>query len=314
MHAVLLLPTMSNVLTMNSKWAVAATSISVVVAVVLIGAKFIAWQMSGSAALLGSLADSILDLIGSLVAFAGVKWASEPADAEHRFGHYKAEAIAGLAQVILILGSAIFVLRESVLRLLEPTPLAAGEVAIGVMILSLVLSLGLVAFQSFALRRSGSLAVEGDRAHYTGDIIANAGTLIAIVLSVQLGWFQADAIAGILAAAFLGWSAFEVGRKAVPQLMDEELSEVERRQIIDIVMADDEVHGYHALRTRQAGNKIYIQLHLELEPDISLLQAHEIAERVEDQLFKAFPAADIILHQDPHGEDDKHDERGEVVV
>lgn len=266
-----------------------------------------AWQLSGSAAILGSLADSGMDLVGSLIAFAGVRWAAEPADHEHRFGHHKAEAMAGLAQVILISGSALFVLKESLVRFASPEPLAAGNLAMGVMALSLLLSIGLIAFQTVAIRKTGSLAVEGDRAHYLGDVVANAGTLLAVILAVQFGWLLADAIAGLAAAAFLGFSAMSIGRKVIPQLMDQELSDKDRDLITGLITKDEDVLGYHALRTRKAGDRVYIQLHLELRPDLTLLMAHEIAERVEASLHTAFPGADIIFHQDPHGEADAHD-------
>ncbi|MCI5047826.1 MAG: cation diffusion facilitator family transporter [Aquisalinus sp.] len=280
---------------------------SISVALILIATKLVAWQMSGSAAVLGSLADSALDLIGSGLAFIGVRWASEPADAEHRFGHHKAEAITGLAQAILITGSALFVLNESIQRLIAPEPLAAGNIAIAVMLLSLVLSLGLVTFQTFAMRQSGSVAVEGDRAHYVGDLVANAGALLAIFLSLQTGLLRADAVAGILAAVFLAWSAISITRKVLPQLMDEELSTRDREQIGKIVMAVPGVLGFHHLRTRRAGRRVYIQLHLELRPDIQLRRAHMISESVEAELLTVFPGADILLHQDPYGEADHHD-------
>ena len=291
----------------GNKWALAATVMSISVALILIATKLVAWQMSGSAAVLGSLADSALDLIGSGLAFIGVRWAADQADAEHRFGHHKAEAITGLAQAILITGSALFVLNESIQRLIAPEPLAAGNIAIAVMLLSLVLSLGLVAFQTFAMRQSGSVAVEGDRAHYVGDLVANAGALLAIFLSLQTGLLRADAVAGILAAVFLAWSAISITRKVLPQLMDEELSTRDREQIGKIVMAVPDVLGFHHLRTRRAGRRIYIQLHLELRPDIQLRRAHMISESVEADLLSAFPGADILLHQDPYGEADHHD-------
>ncbi len=291
----------------GARWALAATGISISVALILIIAKLMAWQLSGSAAILGSLADSGMDLVGSLIAFAGVRWAAEPADHEHRFGHHKAEAMAGLAQVILISGSALFVLKESLVRFASPEPLAAGNLAMGVMALSLLLSIGLIAFQTVAIRKTGSLAVEGDRAHYLGDVVANAGTLLAVILAVQFGWLLADAIAGLAAAAFLGFSAMSIGRKVIPQLMDQELSDKDRDLITGLITKDEDVLGYHALRTRKAGDRVYIQLHLELRPDLTLLMAHEIAERVEASLHTAFPGADIIFHQDPHGEADAHD-------
>ncbi|WP_155141058.1 cation diffusion facilitator family transporter [Aquisalinus luteolus] len=294
----------------RSRWAMAAAGLSVAVALTLIVAKLVAWIMSGSTAVLGSLADSSLDLIGSLVAFVGVRWASEPPDAEHRFGHGKAEAVSSLTQIVLISGSALFVAYESVKRLIDPEPLQNGGVAMGVMALSLTLSIGLVAFQSLAIRKSGSLAVEGDQAHYTGDIIANGGTLVAVFLAVQFGWLRADAIAGLAAALFLAHAAWSIGRRALPQLMDEELPKSQRARIAEIVHADEGVIDFHALRTRRAGQRKYIQMHLDLDPDLTLRDAHAITDRVELALHEAFPGADIILHMDPHGESEPHDKFG----
>ncbi len=287
-----------------------ATVVSIIVAVALIIAKLVVWRMSGSMAVLGSLVDSGMDLIASVIAFAGVRVAAEPADAQHRFGHQKAEPVAAMAQTGLITLSALFVLYESVQRFTSPQPLEYGNLALGVMVLSLVLTLALVGFQSFVLNRAESLAVDGDRAHYIGDILANIGAIVAIFLSIQFGWHHADAIAGIIAGVFLLYAAFSIYRRAVPQLMDEELSPEERSKIDQIVMADKETLGLHALRTRKAGEQIYIQLHLELDPDMTLREAHVIADRVEDELRAEFPGADVMVHQDPHGDVEPHDEYG----
>lgn len=298
-------------ITAKNNWARLAAVVSVSVALTLIISKLVAWRMSGSAAVLGSLADSALDLIGSMLAFGGVWWAAEPADKDHRFGHNKAEAIAGLAQLILITGSALFVLNESVQRFAAPEPLTSGGIALWVMVLSLALSSGLVFFQSIALRRSGSIAVEGDRAHYVGDLIANGGAIIGILLSLQFGLFRADAVAGLLAAGFLFHAAWSIGVKVIPQLMDEEIAEKDRVQIFNIAISHAEVHGIHALRTRKAGRKLYIQMHLEMDPDLRLTRAHDIADEVEMLLLAEYPEADIILHQDPFGVVEPHDEFGQ---
>ena len=292
------------------RWALAATGLSVVVASILIVAKLLGWAVTGSAAVLGSLADSALDLIGSGVALMGVRWAAQPADAEHRFGHDKAEAISSLTQIVLITGSACYVLYESVSRLFAPEPISQGNVALGVMGLSLALSIGLVSFQTLAIRKTGSLAVEGDRAHYAGDLLANAGALVAVVLAVELGWLRADALAGLAAGLFLIWAAFSIGRRAVPQLMDEELSSATRERILAIVRADPDIRGAHALRTRLAGDRRHIQMHIELDGDLTLRESHVITDRVEVALYRAFPGADVILHQDPYGESEPHDRYG----
>lgn len=292
-------------------WAKGAATLSVAVALTLVISKLVAWTLSGSTAVLGSLADSGLDLIGSAVAFLGVRWASEPPDAEHRFGHGKAEAVSSLTQIVLISGSALFVLYESIRQLISPEPLSNGGVAMGVMALSLTLSVILISVQTIAMKKSGSLAIEGDRAHYLGDVIANAGTLVAVFLAVSVGWVRADALAGILAAVFLGHAAWSIGKRAMPQLMDEELTPALREKIIAIVRADPDVMGFHALRTRRAGDRKYIQMHIELDPELTLRDAHVIADRVELALYEAFPDADIILHQDPYGDSEPHDRFGQ---
>ncbi len=291
-------------------WAKAATLIAVATASTLILTKFIAWLITGSATVLGSLADSGLDLLGSMIAFGAVRYASAPADQDHRFGHDKAEPVASALQVVIITASAVFVLVESVRRFITPEALHQGELALGAMVLSLVLSSGLVAFQSYAMRKSDSLVIEGDRAHYIGDILANFGGIIAIYLSIRFGWLRADAIAGAVAGIFLLHAAYSIVRKAIPQLMDEELSPSKREQIRSIVMADEDVRGLHALRTRKAGSRVFILFHLELDPQMRLDEAHVVADRVELALLKEFPGADIMVHQDPHGLVEPHDRYG----
>lgn len=294
----------------KNRWALSATIAAVSVAITLIILKAGAWTLSGSAGVLGSLADSALDLAGSLLAVAGVRWAAEPADHDHRFGHHKAEAMASLAQIVLISLSAFFVLFESIRRLINPEPLNRADIAIGVMVVSVLLSAGLVLYQSWAMKKSGSLVVEGDRAHYLGDLIANAGTIIALVLAATFGWLRADAVAGILAGLFLLQAVWSIGRRAIPQLMDQEAGERVRAQVMETVLSDPEVRGAHALRTRKAGRRLYIQVHVEMDPAISLRHAHEVSDRVEAALLDRFPGADILLHQDPHGESEPHDAFG----
>jgi len=185
-----------------------------------------------------------------------------------------------------------------------------GYYALGAMVLSLLLSGGLVAFQSLAMRKSDSLVIEGDRAHYVGDLIANFGGIIAIFLSIQYGWLRADAVAGAVAGIFLLHAAWSIVGKAMPQLMDQELSDSKREKIRAIVLADKDVRGMHALRTRKAGSRVFIQFHLELDPKLTLDIAHEIADRIELALLGSFPGADVMIHQDPHGLVEAHDHFG----
>ena len=281
-------------------WARAATLAAVAVAGGLLLAKLWAWQVTGSAAVLGQAADSALDLFGSLVAYGAVRYAAMPADDDHRFGHQKAEALSALFQSLVITASAVLVAAESVRRLLSPQPLVEPGTAAFVLAGSAAASVALVAFQTLALRRSGSLVVEGDRAHYLGDVIASLGALLAVILAAR-GLLWADGAAGLVAAAFLLWSVREIAGRAFPQLMDQELPEEDRERIVGIVEAEPGVLGHHALRTRRAGRRRYVQLHVELDPDMRFADAHAIADRVERRLEAAFPDADVIVHQDPHG-------------
>lgn len=293
-------------------WAKFATICSVSVALILTVVKAYAWRESGSAAILGSLADSLMDLVSSVIAFIGVRKAAEPADANHRFGHHKAEAVSSLVQLVLISGSAVFVFAESLKRLVAPEAVAAPELAMGVMVFSILLTAALVLIQTIAIRRQGSLATQSDRAHYLGDFLANAGALVAVFLAANLGLLWADGVAGLVAAGFLAWSVISIARQALPQLMDEELGASDRAKILTVATADPDVMGAHALRTRQAGPVTYIQLHLEMEGAMTLEKAHLVSDRVEGALRAHFPSADILLHQDPHGQTENHDEFGSV--
>jgi ferrous-iron efflux pump FieF len=280
-------------------WARAATLFAVTAAVLLAGLKLFACLMTGSAAVLGSLADSGLDLFGSLVAAGAVRYAALPPDDNHRFGHQKAEALTSLAQVVLITASASLVAWESAHRLFEPEPIQRPAYAITVLALSTIVTIGLVSFQTIAMKRSGSLIVEGDRAHYLGDVIANSGALIAVIISAYFAFPLADPIAGLIAALFLAIAGWRVARKAIPQLMDEELPESERGVIQDILNDDPDVIGFHALRTRRAGGTRFIQIDIELDPDLSLRHAHKISDRIEHALERAIPDVDVIIHFSP---------------
>ncbi|WOI52040.1 cation diffusion facilitator family transporter [Parvularcula sp. LCG005] len=298
----------------TSRWPQIATTLSVGVAATLAVIKGIVWIESGSVAILGSLADSLLDLVASVIAFFGVRMAAQPPDHNHRFGHGKAEAISSLVQLVLLTGVAVFVFIEAVQAVMNPEPIQQAGAAKAVMIVSIVLTAILVSVQTYAVRQSASMATESDRAHYVGDFLGNAGILLAVILSANFGILWADGAAGLAAALFLGYSVIDIGRRALPQLMDEELDADERQRIQEIVQGDPDVQGAHALRTRQAGNVRYIQMHVELDPDLSLRVAHKISDRLEAKLLMAFPGADVILHADPHGHVEPHDVYGQRLT
>ncbi|MCF8503737.1 MAG: cation diffusion facilitator family transporter [Caulobacter sp.] len=282
------------------------TSLSVATAVVLVAAKTAAWLASGSVALLASLADSGLDLLASLITLYAVRYAVAPPDAEHRFGHGKAEAFASLMQGGLVFASAALIGREAIVGIMDPKPIAAGGWAIAVMALSVALTLGLITVQSWVLKRTRSVAVAGDRAHYAADLASNIAAMAGIAGAALLGLAWLDAAAGLLVAGWLLWGAIGVFREAGNQLMDHELPEVDRARIIALMKQDPRIQDVHQLRTRASGPYIHIQMHADLDPDSTLAAAHDAVVAAENRVLAAFPAADIIIHPDPHGRAEPH--------
>ena len=281
-----------------------ATYASVAAALVLIGVKGAAWIATGSLALLGSLIDSMLDALASLLNLMAVRHALTPADAEHRFGHGKAEALAGLAQAAFVCGSAAFLAFEAVIRLVEPRPLQHGVIGIAVMLFSIAVTLALVLYQAFVVRRTSSIAISADSLHYKGDLLTNLGVIAAIVLATQFGWQWADPLFALLIAGVIAKAAYDIFRQAYDHLMDRELSDELRERIRAIVDAHPQSRAMHDLRTRWSGNQAFIQLHLELDPDMPLKDAHRIADEIEAEIVRAFPGAEVIIHEDPAGLDE----------
>ncbi len=290
----------------NARLLRLATYAAVAVAAVLILAKLAAWFLTDSVAILSSLMDSVLDVGASLVNMYAVAHALVPADREHRFGHGKAEALAGLAQSAFISGSALFLVAEAGQRLIEPRPIAREDAGIAVMVLSLVLTAGLVLFQRYVVKRTRSIAISADSVHYKGDILANLGVIAALVLAGRFGWIYADAIVALIVAAYILFGAWGIIRGALDQLMDRELPEEQRARIRGIALAHARVEDVHDLRTRSSGLQTFIQLHLELDGDLTLLRAHELADEVEAAIRAAFPGAEVIIHQDPAGLEEWH--------
>ncbi|HEY8573350.1 cation diffusion facilitator family transporter [Phenylobacterium sp.] len=282
------------------------TLLSVAVATILVAIKAAAWLASGSTALLASLADSGLDLIASLATFWAVRYAAAPPDAEHRFGHGKAEAFASLVQAGLVFASAALIAREAVGDLLSPHPLREGGWAIAVMLVSTALTMLLITAQTRVLRQTASVAVSGDRAHYASDLASNIVALIGIAASAWLGVNGLDAAAAVVIAALLLWGAVGVFREASNQLMDHELPDEDRARIVQLTTADRRLTDVHQLRTRASGPYVHIQMHVDLDPDLTLEAAHEVIVAAEKRLLGAFPQADILIHADPRGRAEPH--------
>ena len=276
-----------------------ATYASVSTAVLLILAKLVAWFISDSVSVLATLLDSSLDVVASVINLLAVRHALQPADHEHRFGHGKAEALAGMGQAFFIAGSAGFLLLQASGRLFHPQAEMDGlEVGVGVMIFSIIATLLLLSFQKYVISKTNSTAIKADALHYKTDLWVNASVIVALVLTFY-GWSHFDALFALGIAIFILYSAWSIIRESIDLLMDHELPDDEREKIKNRVRSHDDVIGLHDLRTRQSGNTVFIQLHLELNGALSLSAAHTIADRVERDLVSLYPSAEVIIHEDP---------------
>jgi ferrous-iron efflux pump FieF len=276
-----------------------AASLSVALTLVLL--KLWAWFATGSVALLGSLADSLLDLLASLITFVAVRYAVEPPDREHRFGHGKLEAVAGIVQAMIVSVSSVYVGVQAVLRLLNPEKIASPGVGAAVMGVSLLLTFGLITVQHYVVGKTRSLAIKADAVHYRADVLTNIAVLLAIYLNYSLDWYLADPLLGLIIVALILWSVKTIVTEATDVLLDRELSAEARASIRSIAAEHPAVLGVHDIRTRSSGAAQFIQFHLELESSISLSEAHGICDEVESAVHREFPRADVLIHADPFG-------------
>lgn len=283
-----------------------ATYLAVGTAILLIIVKTFAFLVTNSVALLSSLMDSVLDLMASLVNLWAVGHALTPADNEHRFGHGKAEPLSGLAQSAFVTGSAVLLLFEAASRINKDDQVASGELGIAVMVFTIVATLLLVTFQKYVVKKTGSVAIEADSLHYAGDLLLNLSVIIALVLTTYADLAWADPVFAIGIALFLLWNASRIARQSISALMDHELPEEQREKIKATALKHPKVLGVHELRTRSSGLQTFIQMHMVLDPTLSLLDAHRIADEVEMALMGDYPGADIIIHQDPDGIEEYH--------
>ncbi|KGM06326.1 Cobalt-zinc-cadmium resistance protein [Methylophaga thiooxydans] len=276
-----------------------ATYASVATAVTLIIAKLVAWFISDSVSILATLVDSSLDVLASVVNLIAVNHALQPADREHRFGHGKAEPLAGLGQSMFIAGSAGILLLQGISRLIHPQQISNGiELGIGVMIFSMLATLGLISFQRYVIRHTDSTAIKADALHYKTDLLVNGSVIIALVLAAY-GWAIFDPIFAIAIALFILYSAWSIVREAIDLLMDHELPDEDRQKIRATVLNNPHAKGLHDLRTRRSGTTVFIQLHLELDETLLLREAHAIADELENAVKALFDDAEVIIHEDP---------------
>ena len=283
-----------------------ASFASVGAALFLIVLKFGAFLETGSVSLLSSLFDSALDAAASIVNLIAIRQALVPADAEHRFGHGKAEPLAGLVQVAFILGSSVILAVEVINRFRTGAAVTEMETGVAVMVISLLVTGLLVLLQRHVVRRTGSIAVRSDQAHYATDFLVNISVIVALVFSSRLGWWWIDPVIGLCIAIFIAGAALRVGKDALDMLMDREMDDADRTRIKEIVRAHPEVLNLHDLRTRASGRDRFIQFHMELDGSLTLLHAHRISEIVEAEICAAFPGAEVIIHEDPAGASEPH--------
>jgi len=289
-----------------------ASLASVAVGFTLTATKSGVWLATGSVTILASLADSALDLLASIVTFIGVRTALIPPDADHRFGHSKAEGLAALAQAAIMIGSASVVLLQSLGRLLEPEPVHMAWTGIAVSGLAFALTLALVAYQRRAIRRTGSVAIRADNLHYTGDLLLNLSVIAGLALTAWADLARADGLFGAGIALYIAVQALTIARSAVDMLMDKEFSDAARETIFNITMGNPHVRGLHDLKTRSAGLRAFIQLHIEVDGDLSLREARLAATEVEAAIGEVFPDAEIIINIDPVGIEPPNLTAGEV--
>jgi ferrous-iron efflux pump FieF len=283
---------------------------SIAVALVLIGLKGWAAWSTGSTAMLGSLADTALDLAASLATLIGVWVAAQPSDADHRFGHDKAEALAAMVQVVLISVSALTLAVHSIEQFFAGSRTAAAPEGIGVSIVAIALTLALLAWQRHVIRTTRSLAIATDHVHYKSDLLLNLAVIVALALDQYAGLAGSDAVFGLAIALWLGWGAWRASHDAVEQLMDKEWPEEKKARFLEVLARHPDLRGVHDMRTRSAGNRDFVQFHAAVDGRVSLREAHRIMDDIELKLASEFPEIEIIIHPDP---EDLVDEAGHAT-
>lgn len=276
-----------------------AGAASVTTAVILIAMKFVVWLFSGSATILASLTDSMIDLGASCINLLALRYALMPPDRDHRFGHYKAEALASLSQAAFISGSALLLMINGYDRIVKPQPVEYVDIAIYVSIVSIVLTVLLTVFQGYVCKVTHSEAIAADRFHYISDVGLNLTVILSLVLS-KMGYDWADGLMAMLLGLYILKSSWHIGHTAINTLLDKSMSQSENNKIIQTILAVEGVESFHDLRTRKAGPQNYIQCHLVLDANMTLERAHNIADEVEHQLSKLFNDVDINLHMEPN--------------
>jgi ferrous-iron efflux pump FieF len=280
-------------------WVKASSIVTMVMVSLMIATKAWAWLASGSASMLGSLTDSLMDITATLMSFLVLSYALRPADDDHRFGHGKAEALAGLGQAAFIAGSGCLLMFHGIERLINPVELSHSLLGVWVSIFAIVCTLVIVYVQNKVVKHTESIAIKADSVHYKGDLILNAAVLLAILLAYY-GVLYADPLFAIGVAGYLLYNSWDIATESASHLMDKELPDEEKQSIFEIARNHNDVYGVHGIRTRQGGKVKFIQLHLELDDNLPLIRAHKVADEVELMITQQFESeVDILIHLDP---------------
>lgn len=285
--------------TKNSLLIKSASYFSVLTAFVIMMAKLYGWAMTDSQSILASLIDALLDISSSMINLIAIHIALKPPDNEHRFGHEKFQDLAIFSQSIFFFASCLFMVFSSIKRLYLGASIENINDGINVMYFSTVLALILVIYQSYVVKKTNSKIIAADKLHYFTDLLANIVVIISLYLSESF-WFI-DPLAGIAIAIYITHAAYQLFRDALRNLVDQEFPQRDKNKILKIISKYSEVKGVHELKTRYAGSKPFIQFHLELDGDMSLIESHAIADEIEEELMNLFPLAEIMIHQDPEG-------------
>lgn len=291
-----------------------AAMASISAALFLLGLKIWAAWSTGSTAMLGSLADTSLDLIASLATLLGVWVAAQPADDQHRFGHGKAEAIAALFQIVLITVSAIGIAARAIEQMIRGNEVMAVEQGIGVSIAAILVTFALLAWQRHVIARTGSIAVQTDNVHYQSDLYLNLAVIVALVLERYAGLAGADALFGLGIAAWLAYGAWGASDEVLNQLMDREWPEEKKQRFLELLAHDPDISGVHDLRTRTSGEKDFVQFHIWVDPRLTVRDAHRIMDRIELRVHAEFPDVEVLIHTDPEGLVDEIGDAGKDVL
>ena len=278
---------------------------SIAVAIVLVSLKAWAAWTSGSTAMLGSLADTVLDLVASIATLVGVWVAAQPDDAKHRFGHGKAEALAAMFQVVLISISALALASQAIDAMTGGARVAGASEGIAVSLIAMAATLALLAWQRHVIARTGSLAIATDHVHYQSDLLLNLAVIAALALDRIAGIAGADPAFGLAIALWLGWGAWKASSRAIEQLMDQEWPEDKKARFVEVLGRHPELRGVHDLRTRTSGNRDFVQFHVWVAPEMSVREAHRVMDEIEAKLLSEFPGVEMLIHPDPEGHVDE---------